>query len=257
MKVFYDVPYSASFQDEEHLFNLYVPEGEGPFPLFLYFHGGGLINGSHRAQKLIWQEYLLDRGIAVASANYRHYPNAKYPQFIEDAAEAVCFMKKRACELAPISSLYVGGSSAGGYLSMMLCFDETYLGKHGISPNELDGFFFDAGQPTCHFNVLRERGFDRWRVMVNEAAPLYHVGTRDAYPPMFFLVSTEDIHNRLEETMLMLSALKKFGQTEPKVQHKIMESQHCKYVNKADENGVSVFGPILHQWIDQLENSKI
>ena len=29
------------------------------------------------------------KGIAVASADYRMYPSAKYPDFIEDAAEAV------------------------------------------------------------------------------------------------------------------------------------------------------------------------
>lgn len=48
-----------------------------------------------------------------------------------------------------------GGSSAGGYISQMLCFDKTWLSKHGIKATDISGFIHDAGQPTCHFNVLR------------------------------------------------------------------------------------------------------
>jgi len=249
MKSFLDIPYSETYSDYEHLLDLHLPEGEGPFPLFLYFHGGGIVNGCHTCTKMVWQNYLLERGVAVISANYRHYPNAKYPEFIEDAAEAVAWVKQHISEYADISEIYVGGSSAGGYLSMMLCFDSKYLGKHGILPTDLDGFFLDAGQPTCHFNVLRERGLERWRIVVDEAAPLFHVGLQEKLPSIFIVVSTEDIHNRYEETMLLISALKKFGHTEPEVRYQVMESRHCKYVNQADENGVSLFGPLIYNFI--------
>ena len=53
-------------------------------------------------------------------------------------------------------NLYVGGSSAGAYIAMMLCFDPAYLKPYGVS--NIQGYLFDAGQPTVHFRVLKERG---------------------------------------------------------------------------------------------------
>ena len=55
-----------------------------------------------------------------------------------------------------------------------------------------------------HFNVLREKGFDTRRVIINEQAPLYYVGIEKKYPKMLFIVSTNDLENRYEQTMLLL-----------------------------------------------------
>ena len=77
----------AKREDEELLLDMYLPETT-EFPVFVFFHGGGLEKGSKRGARFFAQ-YLTDNGIAVVSANYRMYPDAKYPDFIEDAAEAV------------------------------------------------------------------------------------------------------------------------------------------------------------------------
>ena len=38
----------------------------------------------------------------------------------------------------------------------MLCFDEKYLKAVGMLPTDIAGYIHDAGQPTSHFNVLKE-----------------------------------------------------------------------------------------------------
>ena len=46
---------------------------------------------------------------------------------------------------------------------MMLCMDVRYLAAHGIDArdrSQIAGYFCDSGQPTVHFNILRERGID-------------------------------------------------------------------------------------------------
>lgn len=146
--------------------------------------------------------------------------------------------------------IYVGGSSAGGYLSQMLCFDEKWLAKYNIKPCDITGFIHDAGQPTCHFNVLKERGIDSRRVIIDDSAPLYHIGEADEYPPMLIIVSDNDMKNRYEQTMLLESTLKHFGHTE-KVQLKIMNGTHCAYVNKVDQDGESVFGKLVLSFINR------
>ena len=82
--------------------------------------------------------------------------------------------------------ILVGGSSAGGYISMMLCFDNKYLKKHGINPSDITGYIHDSGQPTSHFTVLNHSGTDPRRVIVEERAPLYFVGLEKSYSPMLF-----------------------------------------------------------------------
>lgn len=176
---------------------------------------------------------LTSKGIALASADYRMYPNAKYPDFIEDTVSAIAFLKEFGEHQKIFSDLYVGGSSAGAYLTMMAYFDSRYLERHGIKPDDIRGWFFDAGQPTVHFNVLRERGMDTRLVRIDEAAPLYFVD-RDketANPSkLMFIVSEHDIENRLEQIRLMLKTLEIFGYDMSRVTFKLMTGyEHCGY----------------------------
>ena len=177
------------------------------------------------------------------------YPTARFPEFIMDAASAVAWVYKNINTYGKCDEFYVGGSFAGGYLSMMLCFDPKYLSPHGISPTDLNGFVHDAGQPTSHFNILRERGIDSRRVIVDETAPLFHVGRNTSYPPMLFIVSDNDMQNRYEQTLLMMSTLKHFEHSNATL--KIMNGEHCQYVSQIDENSNSVFGKIVFDFINK------
>lgn len=246
MKTILDVSYGCNAAQR---LDLHLPECP-EFPVLLYFHGGGLEAGD-KGKQTIFFEHMVSRGVAVVSANYRMYPTARYPDFLEDAAAAVAWTIGNLGAYGTVKGLYVGGSSAGGYLSQMLCFDRRWLSAHGIKPTDISGFIHDAGQPTCHFNVLRERGIDSRRVIIDDSAPLYHVGADDRYPPMLIIVSDHDMKNRYEQTMLLISTLKHFGHDEA-VRLKIMNGKHCAYVNAADQNGESVFGAIVAEFI--LEN---
>ena len=240
MKTIKDICYCD--QHQQYL-DLYLPEQEN-FPLFLYFHGGGLEEGDKTQRFDLFIGHLVSCGIAVVSANYRMYPDAKYPDFLVDSAKAVAWVFANRKTYGKVTDIYVGGSSAGGYISQMLCFDKSYLAVHGISPMDITGFIHDAGQPTCHFNVLRERGIDTRRVMIDESAPLYHIGADPVYPPMLVIVSDNDMQNRYEQTMLVMSTLKHFGHTE-NIKLQVMHSTHCAYIRKADEQGESVFGKLI------------
>ena len=243
MKIIYDVCYGSK---NSQCLDIHLPECE-TFPVFLYFHGGGLETGDKSDQQIFF-EYMTSHGIAVISANYRMYPTAEYPDFIEDAAEASAWVIKNIKEYGNPNGIYIGGSSAGGYISMMLCFDKRWLNKYGISPLDFSGFVHDAGQPTCHFNVLRERGIDTRRVIIDESAPLFYVGIDDNYPPMLFIVSDNDMPNRYEQTMLLISTLRRFGHNDSDTHLKILSGNHCEYFNKTDRNG-SIFGQIIYEYI--------
>ena len=229
--------------------DLYLPSARTePYDLFLYFHGGGIETGNRTAAERFAPE-LTAAGIAVASADYRLYPEAKYPDFIEDAAEAVAFVKAHIGEYGAFRRLFVGGSSAGGYLSMMLCFDGRYLGAHGMDPSEIAGWIHDAGQPTAHFRVLKEHGEDPRRVIVDERAPLYFIGRAQTYSPMLFIVSDNDMENRYEQTMLTVSTLKHFGHGSDTVAVRLMHGKHCSYRKEYEEDGSNRMAGVILDWL--------
>ncbi len=228
MRIEKDIVYGNGLEERQRL-DLFLPDGEIQ-ALLVYLHGGGMEAGSKEDVHFLFG--LTDQGAALIVPNYRLYPHARYPEFIEDAASAAAWAAKLRDSQYPDRKLYLAGSSAGAYLAMMLCFDKRYLALHGLSPDVFAGYIFDAGQPTVHFNVLREAGLPQQAVVVDERAPMFHVRSECCYPPMLFLCAERDIPGRFEQTLLMLSVLKQSGHGE-KTSFRYMEGyDHCAYDEK-------------------------
>lgn len=243
MKTIKNIGY-AETDNERQLLDLYLPEGNA-FDLFVYFHGGGIESGS-KGEDVEALSGLIDRGIGVAKVNYRLYPFAQYPDFIRDCAAALSWTKKHIDEFGKCRKIYAGGSSAGGYITMMLYFDKRYLAPFQLTPLDFAGFVFDAGQPTTHFNVLRERGIDPRRVIVDEAAPIYHIKDYDGEPPVLIIVSGNDMPNRYEQTQLLMSTMLQFGYPKENIIYRYMESSdHCAYCNQP------VFSQMIGDFIEK------
>ena len=197
-------------EENQLLLDLYLPETPGPHPVFVFFHGGGFEDYRQKDMGEPVSRYLASQGILCVNPAYRHYPKAKFPDFIEDGSKAVAWVKEHIREYAQTGKLFVGGHSAGAHLAMLLCFDGHYLAVHSIdSKTDIDGYIFISGQPTTHMNVLKEDGTDSRVVMIDERAPLYHL--RDGSGPSLLITCTdEDIKNRLEQTELLVGTLKHF-----------------------------------------------
>ncbi len=249
MKILKDIYYTED-KDAARSLDVYLPDGECR-AVFLYIHGGGLENGDKTHQHREG-EYLAERGYAFISINYRMYPNAKFPDYLYDSAKAVAWAKSNMQELCGTDKLYVGGSSAGGYITMMLCFDKRYLESVGLSNKDIAGYWHDAGQPTFHFNVLKNEGYDPRRVIVDEHAPLYFVGLEAEYPTMRFIVSDKDMFARYEQTMLMLKTLEHFGYKH--YDHTVMSGGHCHYLGTFKEDGTTLASHMIEDFLENADS---
>lgn len=251
MRKIHDIAYGE--HDMQKL-DLWLPDGE-EFDLYVHLHGGGIVNGSRKTYES-FPEYLTKRGIGLCSVEYRMYPDAKYPDFIRDAAAATAFIKEHIGEYGRCGRIFLGGSSAGGYISMMLCFDKRWFSDVGMKPTDIAGYFHDAGQPTAHFNVLKhDAGVDSRRVIIDETAPLFHIGVDPEYSPMRFIVSDNDMKNRYEQTMLVLSTLKHFEYDGSKISHVVMNGTHCNYCReeRVTDSGENLFGSMIYDFISSVE----
>lgn len=127
----------AQLSDSQML-DIYLPnEGEGPFPVIMYIHGGAFKFGDKGAGVLQSVLEGLNRGYAVVSVNYRMSGEALFPAAVEDVKAAVRYVKANASEYNMDASRFaVWGESAGGNLASMVgttaddtSFDNEELGN--------------------------------------------------------------------------------------------------------------------------------
>ncbi len=227
--------------------DVFIPN-QDQFKTLIYFHGGGLESGDKIDGRLYLDE-LGAKGIATVAVNYRLYPDAKYPDFILDAALAIKHAVDLLRTIDPDTKIYIAGSSAGAYILSMLLFDPSFLLIHGIDPDSFSGYLFNASQPTTHFNVLKERGIDPSKIVVDEASMLYHINSKRHYPPMVFMAAERDIPMRLEQIQLALSSLKQHGFADRTRFIYMKGYDHCAYNSAVDEDGRSVFAKILFDFL--------
>lgn len=97
---------------------IYTPEGEGPFPIIVYYHGGGWViadidtyDGSARA-------LAAGAGAIVVSSHYRQAPEHPFPAFHEDAYAAYEWAVENSGSFnGDADRIAVAGESAGGNLA--------------------------------------------------------------------------------------------------------------------------------------------
>ncbi len=117
---------------------VYTPEGSGPFPLYVYFHGGGWVIGNLDSQDADCRAIANAAACVVVSVNYRHAPEHKFPAAPEDAYRATQWVSDNAFRLnGDGAHLAVGGMSAGGNLAAVV----TLMAR-------------DHGSPLIGFQVL-------------------------------------------------------------------------------------------------------
>ncbi|MFA6959619.1 MAG: alpha/beta hydrolase [Opitutaceae bacterium] len=126
-----DAPGPTGPGDRQAL-DLYLPEGEGPFPLIVWIHGGGWQLGDRRIN---FAPIFNRAGFAVASIGYRLTKEGHpFPAQIEDCIAGLAWLKKHAGEHR-IDPDRVGliGHSAGAHLAALM----LACGQSGIFSRQL------------------------------------------------------------------------------------------------------------------------
>lgn len=97
---------------------IYTPEGSGPFPLIVYFHGGGFAVGDLDTQDMIARGLVGGADSVVVSVDYRLAPEHKFPAAFDDGFAAVQWAAANAAELGGDAAVMaVAGDSAGGVIA--------------------------------------------------------------------------------------------------------------------------------------------
>ena len=101
---------------------IYTPAGEAPFPVLVYFHGGGFVIGSIDAYDASCRALCDRAGAVVVAVEYRKAPEHKFPTAHEDAYAATQHVLANASSYGgDPDRVGVAGESAGGNLATGVC----------------------------------------------------------------------------------------------------------------------------------------
>ncbi len=137
------------------LLRFYTPEGDGPFPVLVYFHGGGWVIAGLNQYDGTARALANAARCIVVSVAYRQAPEHPYPAAVEDAYAATRWVMGNAPAFNgdPLR-VAVGGESAGGNLAAVVCLmardQGVRLPVHQLLVYPVTNFGFDTDSYREH-----------------------------------------------------------------------------------------------------------
>lgn len=105
----------------EILLRVLTPAGDGPFPVIVYYHGGGWVIAGPDAYEASARALTNATDSVVVMVAYRQAPEDPFPAAVEDAYAAYQWVTANAAELnGDAERIAVAGESAGGNLATVV-----------------------------------------------------------------------------------------------------------------------------------------
>ena len=207
---------------------VYVPQGNGPFPLLAHFHGGGYCTGSVLNDRKAAMR-MAARGYTVVSPEYSLAPEHPFPYALEECIHAARWLVANAAEYrGDPSKLVLEGGSAGAALAVAVTLAARGL-DDGLEPGPLAGVPLDVAALVLFYGLfsfpllLLEPGSnvgpaELWsraylgphftaKLRHPLASPVY--ASLDVLPPAYLACGSED--SMLGQTLEFTKALAEAG----------------------------------------------
>lgn len=133
-------------KDPRQRLDIYRPDKPLPdTPVVVFFYGGSWNRGDRADYRFVGRA-LARRGMLAVVADYRLYPQVRYPAFIDDSAQATAWVYRHIGEYGGDNRrLFLMGHSAGAYNAAMVALQPQRLAAQGLSRQIVRGWIGLAG----------------------------------------------------------------------------------------------------------------
>lgn len=176
-------------QHKRQKLDVYYPEVTRPeAPVIVFFYGGSWRNGDRAKYRFVGQA-LSALGYTTVIPDYRLYPEVRFPEFVEDGAAAVAWVKQNLSQSD--NGIVLLGHSAGAHLAALIALDTHYLGQEKVSQDDVIAMIGLAGP-----YAFEPQKFRRFKAIFATAQPPeisqpIHYARGDA-PPLLLMHGTRD-----------------------------------------------------------------
>ena len=181
----------AYAERSRHRLDVCRPRDAAAAAVIIFFYGGAWQSGYKELYRYV-AKALARRGYVAVVPDYRIYPEVCYPDFLDDGALVVRWVKDNIARFGgDPDKLFLKGHSAGAHIAAMLSIDARWLGKVGLDPRrDIAGLIGIAGP----YDLMPLRD-DKLKMIfggVNrpETQPIYHVAP--GAPPALLMTGGRD-----------------------------------------------------------------
>jgi acetyl esterase/lipase len=186
-----DVAYGPAARQRLDIYRPAEPIAGGA-PVIVFFYGGSWRRGSKAYYRFVG-EYLARMGCVAMVADYRLYPEVRFPAFVEDGAGAVAWAQAHAARVGgDPRRVFAMGHSAGAHIAVLLGLEPRYLTRVSGEPGALAGVIGISGPYAIDLRGIRwlRETFPEAE-SAGEARPLDKV--RAGAPPMLLAHGGQDV----------------------------------------------------------------
>jgi len=221
-----DIVYAETDGTKLHLDLARPPEGDGPFPLVLCFHGGYYLPNARKDFHREIQDFA-EHGYVAASVEYRGIFKGTFPQPVQDGKAALRYLRAHAAEYGiDPARVALWGGSMGGYMALMIGLtgkeDGLDVGDHldqsssgqaiidRYGPTDLQ--IAETSQMTPERKEMLKASFGTEEVnkeLLAKASPITYVDPRD--PPVLIIHNPKDTSVPLLQSVALKKALDTAG----------------------------------------------
>ena len=196
--------------DARQRLDIYRPPGAaGATPVIVFWYGGSWDNGARRDYRFVGVA-LAQLGYLTVVADYRLYPQVRFPQFLDDGAQAVGWVERHAADYGgDPQRIVLMGHSAGAHMAAMLALNRRYLEQAGANPDSIVGFIGLSGPYGLTPNTAALNDTFRAPFTPHDWQVLPYVSSRS--PPALLLHGRADRLVALSNTEALAAALRAQG----------------------------------------------
>jgi acetyl esterase len=174
---------------------VYTPLGAGPFPILVWYHGGGFTIGSLDSHDPVARNLCAQAEALTVSVDYRLAPEHKFPAAVDDSFAALQWVGEHGAELGgDPTRIAVCGDSAGGNLATVAAILARDAGGPAVA---FQALIYPTTDARADYPSVRENGDSIFlsKETMDWFYEQYHDGDKDMLDWRASPILTEDLSN--------------------------------------------------------------